>query len=45
MLSASRPMVQAFNQWTDLAKAAAEAGDNKAVLAAWEFFFEQSEMT
>jgi len=37
MLGASSTMVQAFNQWTDLATAAAEAGDNKAVLVSWEF--------
>ena len=36
-LGASSAMVQAFNKWTDLTKAAAEAGDNKAAIAAWEF--------
>jgi hypothetical protein len=36
-LGASSAMVQAFNQWTELTKAAAEAGDNKAAIAAWEF--------
>lgn len=36
-LGASSAMVQAFNRWTDLTKAAADAGDNKAAIAAWEF--------
>ncbi|HET9678414.1 MAG TPA: hypothetical protein VFP21_13025 [Solirubrobacterales bacterium] len=36
-LGASSAMVQAFNRWTDLTKAAAEAGDNEAAVAAWEF--------
>jgi hypothetical protein len=37
MLGASSGMVRAFNEWTDLTKVAAEAGDNDAVMAAWEF--------
>lgn len=36
-LGASSAMVQAFNQWTEATKAAAEAGDDKAAVAAWEF--------
>lgn len=36
-LGASSAMVQAFNEWTDATKAAAEAGDNTAAMAAWEF--------
>jgi len=36
-LGASSDMVQAFNAWTDATKAAAQAGDNEAALAAWEF--------
>jgi hypothetical protein len=35
-LGASSAMVQAFNQWTEATKAAAEAGDNQAAVAAWE---------
>jgi hypothetical protein len=36
-LGASSAMVQAFNEWTAATKAAAEAGDNVAAMAAWEF--------
>jgi hypothetical protein len=37
MLGASSEMVQDFNRWTDLVKAAAATGDNDAIMAAWEF--------
>jgi hypothetical protein len=35
-LGASSAMVQAFNQWTEITKTAAEADDSKAAVATWE---------
>lgn len=37
MLGASSEMVRSFNEWTELTKAAAAAGDNAAAMRAWEF--------
>jgi len=37
MLGASSEMVRAFNEWTELTKVAAAAGDNAAAMRAWEF--------
>jgi hypothetical protein len=37
MLGASSEMVRSFNEWTELTKAAAAAGDNVAAMRAWEF--------
>jgi hypothetical protein len=36
-LGASSAMVKAFNHWTEATRAAADAGDNQAAVAAWEF--------